>query len=107
MINIIHLYLYFMSILKYVYIILDLKNLNILQIHLYNINKYFGLGSNRFWVRFDYIHTLLIINRIQKIPPHSGQTESVSIIFRLNCHLCLYALLCFAYQLPRDKAGRL
>ena len=35
-----------MSILRYVYIIL--KKINILQIYLYNINIYSGLGSGDF-----------------------------------------------------------
>jgi hypothetical protein len=34
------------------------KNLNVLQIYQYSVKIYFGLGSDKFWVRFDNIHTL-------------------------------------------------
>ena len=44
--------------------------------YLYNINIYFGLGSDRFWVYFDYIYTLLIIHRVQKIPTYLNRYPS-------------------------------
>jgi hypothetical protein len=62
------------------------KNLNILQIYLYYLNIYFGLGSGGFQVEYDNIHTLSIIHRVQKIHTHLGWVESVSIRIGLNCH---------------------
>jgi hypothetical protein len=34
---------------------------NVLQIYLYNINIYFGLGLDSFWIRFYNIYILFII----------------------------------------------
>jgi hypothetical protein len=42
-----------------------LKKLNVLQIYLYNINIYFGIGLGEFWIRFDNIYTLFIIYQIR------------------------------------------
>jgi hypothetical protein len=42
-----------------------LKKLNVLQINLYNINIYFGLGLGRFWVRFDNIYIIFIIYQVR------------------------------------------
>jgi hypothetical protein len=66
MINIIQIYVFYFSIKVWIYLIV-LKNINILQIYLYNINIYFGLGSSEFRVGFINIHSLLIIYWIQKI----------------------------------------
>ena len=41
-----------------------LKKLNVLQINLYNIIIYFGLGLGRFWVRFDNIYIIFIIYQV-------------------------------------------
>jgi len=59
-----------------------LKNLNILQIYLYDINIYFGLDSGGFQIEFDNIHTLSIIHRVKHYSPI--QLRLVSIMFRLN-----------------------
>jgi len=64
----------FISISIYVFITLYLKNVNVKQIYLYNINIQFGLCSCGFRVCLDNIHTLFITHRkrfIQKTPIHS------------------------------------
>ena len=66
MINIIQIYVFYFSIKVWIYLIV-LKNINILQIYLYNINIYFRLGSGGFQVGFVNIHTLFTIYHIQKI----------------------------------------
>jgi hypothetical protein len=55
----------FMSKSRYVCIILFLKNQNVLQIYLYNINIYFSLGSSEFQVCFDNIYTLFITHWVR------------------------------------------
>jgi hypothetical protein len=42
------------------YISYCMKNLNVQQIYLYNINIHLGLSSGRFQVCFDNIHTLFV-----------------------------------------------
>jgi len=64
--------MYFVSILRYVYIILhSKKNINTLQIYLYNINIYFRLGFEAFQGAFDNIYALFIFHRVQKISTSS------------------------------------
>ena len=73
-----------MLIFRYVYIIIYFKkNLNVLQIYLYNIKIYFLLDSDRFFIGFDNIHILFIIP-FQNIFTHSGQIEPIFIDFKLN-----------------------
>jgi hypothetical protein len=55
----------FMSKSRYVCIILFLKNQNVLQIYLYNINIYFSLGSSEFQVCFDNIYTIFITHWVR------------------------------------------
>lgn len=54
-----------MSISRCVCIILFLKNQNVLQIYLNNINIYFSLGSGEFQVCFDNIYTLFITHWVR------------------------------------------
>ena len=72
MINIIHIYVFYVNMKVRIYHIVLKENINTPQIYLYNINIYFKLGSNGFRVEFDNIYTLLIIHRLQKILIHSG-----------------------------------
>jgi hypothetical protein len=58
-INIIYACVFYVNIEICIYHI-ALKNINILQIYLYNINIYSKLGLCEFQVRFNNIHTILI-----------------------------------------------
>jgi hypothetical protein len=67
---------FYINIETCIYHIIYIKNLNVLQIHLYNINIYFGLSSSGFQVKFNNIYILYIIHQVrsisQKILIHLG-----------------------------------
>jgi hypothetical protein len=69
----------------YIYIYIK-KNINILQIYLYNINIYFRLSSNKFWIRWIKFNNIYILHIIQKIIIYSSRVGFIEFI--LNCHPC-------------------